>query len=91
MARYNQQIQPRGSFIIDDEQNAIFLRFDFHRDLDNKKFAFVPKMSEGSIVTHLLQPSYELGSITILSCTQLPRILASPMCMGHFPLLGSFF
>jgi hypothetical protein len=64
MGRYNLQTQPTGLYIIDDIRNAIALRYDLHMDFDKRKFVCVPKsnsMLRGAMVTHVLQPTNELG------------------------------
>jgi HNH endonuclease len=65
MDRYSLRIRPSGIHIIDDVRNTFALRFDLHRDFDNRKFVLVPKKAESSpetvIVTHVLEPTHELG------------------------------
>ncbi|KAI9760929.1 MAG: hypothetical protein M1840_002171 [Geoglossum simile] len=61
MQRYNLQQQSSFIYLVDDVRNRLVLRLDLHSDFDKKKFVFVPKM--GMLVTHMLQPTYELGRL----------------------------
>ncbi|KAI9776296.1 MAG: hypothetical protein M1839_000456 [Geoglossum umbratile] len=58
---YNLRCQSSFIYIVDDIRNGLTLRLDLHHDFDKKKFVFVPKM--GMLVTHMLQPTYELGRL----------------------------
>ncbi|KAI9764044.1 MAG: hypothetical protein M1840_008920 [Geoglossum simile] len=80
MDQYNLQPQPVGLYIMDDVHNALRLRLDLHKDFDNRRFFFVPKVaSRGAraLVTHVLSPTHELGRLYHNTETQPMRSIGS--------------
>jgi hypothetical protein len=50
--QYSQNTSLAGDFVVDDIGNAIALRLDIHKALDDRKFVIIPK--EGKWAVHFL-------------------------------------
>jgi len=95
MQRYNIQTQPSGAFFIDDIRNAISPRHDLHRDFDDRKFVYVPKLDLAMFV-HLLHPTHELKpTLSQRPSTPDPwrpsRVLIGSLCVGNLPFHSPVF
>lgn len=93
MGQYNQNKSLRGEYIVDDVCNAMALRSDIHKALDDGKFVCVPK--ESHLVIHFLDLTNTLGRLYHNTTVELDpgislNLLLARFALTIFPLIDQF-